>query len=128
MSYQVPHLSLGATWHHSKTNSSGTPALPMDIDFIESNRYNHDGEYETALLKFKWQLGLQDATHAMDNFSQRENTDPDKYRYNTAEAKTLDYKFEVISDVLSFGIEGFSAEHNSTITNPENMMLSAQWQ
>ncbi|MBU2971944.1 TonB-dependent receptor [Pseudoalteromonas sp. C2R02] len=123
LSYQVSNLSLGATWHHSKTNNSGTPALPMDIDYIESDRYNHDGEYETASLKFKWQLGLQDATHGMDNLSQRENTDPDKYRYNTAEAKTFDYKFEVISDALSFGIEGFSAEHNSTITNPENMMF-----
>jgi len=121
--YQVSNLYLAATWHHSQTNNSGTPALPMDIDYIESDRYNHDGEYESGSYKFKWQLGLQDATHGMDNFSQRENTNPDKYRYNTAEANTLDYKFEVTTDALSFGIDGFSAEHNATITNPENMMF-----
>jgi len=123
LQYQVSNLSLGATWHHSQTNNSGTPALPMDIDYIESDRYNHDGEYKTESYKFNWQLGLQDATHGMDNFSQRDNSNSDKYRYNTAEAKTLDYKFSVMSDELSFGIDGFSAEHNSTITNPENMMF-----
>ena len=123
LQYQASNLTLGATWHYSQTNNSGTPALPMDIDYIKSNRYNHDGNYEADTYQLKWRLGFQDATHGMDNFSQRENNNLDKYRYNTADAKTFDYQFEFIADNFSVGFDGYQAEHNSTITNPENSMF-----
>ncbi|SFB97745.1 TonB-dependent receptor [Pseudoalteromonas denitrificans] len=122
--YAINRFTLGVTWHHSETKNSGTPALPMDIDYIKSDRYNHDGEYDSENWQLNWQFGYQDATHGMDNFSQRENNILAKHRYNTADAKTLDYKIEYIQDELTLGFEGFDSEHNSNITNPDNMMFN----
>ena len=45
------------------------------------------------------------------------------YRYNTADAQSLDYKLLLSQGDWLFGLEGFDAEHNSVITNPENMMF-----
>ncbi|MDP2559568.1 TonB-dependent siderophore receptor [Psychrobium sp. 1_MG-2023] len=114
---------LGATWHQTKTLNSGTVALPMDIDYIDSDRFNHDGEWQGQEWLVKWQLGYQDATHGMDNFSQRTNMMSAMHRYNTAEATTSNYKVELSNQAWLFGIEGFSAEHDSVITNPNNAMF-----
>lgn len=114
---------IGATWHHAKTDDSGTPALPMDIDYIDSDRYNLDGELQLSDWQLSWQLGYQDATHGMDNFSQRTNMMMPMYRYNTADAQSLDYKLLLSQGNWLVGLEGFDAEHNSVITNPENMMF-----
>ena len=75
--HQGKDWQIGATWHHAKTDDSGTPALPMDIDYIDSDRYNLDGELQLSDWQLSWQLGYQDATHGMDNFSQRTNMNED---------------------------------------------------
>ena len=121
--HQEKDWQVGATWHHAKTDDSGTPALPMDIDYIDSNRYNLDGEFQMSDWQLSWQLGYQDATHGMDNFSQRISMNTSMYRYNTADAQTLDYKFLLSQGDWLLGLEGYDAEHNSVITNPENMMF-----
>lgn len=121
--HQGKDWQIGATWHHAKTDDSGTPALPMDIDYIDSDRYNLDGELQLSDWQLSWQLGYQDATHGMDNFSQRTNMMKTMYRYNTADAQSLDYKLLLSQGDWLFGLEGFDAEHNSVITNPENMMF-----
>jgi iron complex outermembrane receptor protein len=122
--HQGKDWQIGATWHHAKTDDSGTPALPMDIDYIDSDRYNLDGSFLLNDWQLSWQLGYQDATHGMDNFSQRTNMNANMYRYNTADAQTLDYKFLLSQGDWSFGLEGFDAEHNSVINNPEDMMFN----
>lgn len=121
--YASNALELGLTWHKSTTNDSGTPALPMDIDYIDSQRFNTDGQYQQSDWLIEWQFGYQDATHGMDNYSQRTNMMEMKYRYNTAEAKTLDYKVSLSNDNWLLALEGFDASHDSNITNPTNMMF-----
>jgi iron complex outermembrane receptor protein len=124
--HQGNQWNIGATWHHAKTNQSGTPALPMDIDYIDSDRYSLDGNLQLNEWLVSWQIGYQDANHGMDNFSQRDNINTDKYRYNTADATTADYKLHLSQGDWLLGVEGFDAEHNSVITNPENMMFEIQ--
>ncbi|MGB1263728.1 MAG: TonB-dependent receptor [Cognaticolwellia sp.] len=121
--YQTNNWDIGATWHHAKTDDSGTPALPMDIDYIDSDRYNLDGTISLNNWQLHWQLGYQDATHGMDNFSQRDNMNMAMYRYNTADAQTLDYKLLLSQGSWLLGFEGYNAEHNSLISNPENKMF-----
>lgn len=124
----IRHLAqnwdVGATWHHAETLNSGTPALPMDIDYIDSDRYNLDGTITLHEWQLKWQLGYQDASHGMDNFSQRISMNPAMYRYNTATAQTSDYKLSLSHSDWLFGLEGYDAKHNSEITNPENAMFN----
>jgi len=124
--HQEKDWDIGVTWHHAETNNSGTPALPMDIDYIDSDRYNLDGTIQLADWQLNWQLGYQDASHGMDNFSQRISMNTAMYRYNTADAQTRDYKFLLSQGDWLFGLEGYDAEHNSVITNPENGMFNIQ--
>ena len=124
--HQEKDWDMGVTWHHAETNNSGTPALPMDIDYIDSDRYNLDGTIQLSAWQLSWQLGYQDASHGMDNFSQRTSMNTTMYRYNTADAQTRDYKFLLSQGDWLFGLEGYDAEHNSVITNPENGMFSIQ--
>jgi len=124
--HQEKDWDIGVTWHHAETNNSGTPALPMDIDYIDSDRYNLDGTIQLADWQLNWQLGYQDASHGMDNFSQRISMNTAMYRYNTADAQTRDYKFLLSQGDWLFGLEGYDAEHNSVITNPESGMFNIQ--
>lgn len=122
--HKAERWEIGTTWHHAETNNSGTPALPMDIDFIDSDRYSIDGKIQLDQWQLSWKVGYQDATHGMDNFSQRDSMNMMMDRYNTTDAKTTDYRFLLSQDAWLIGFEGFDAEHNAVITNPSNTMFN----
>ena len=122
--HQQDDWEIGLTWHHAETDESGTPALPMDIDYIESDRYSLDGKLQLSDWQLSWQLGYQDAVHGMDNFSQRVSMNTSMYRYNTTDAKTRNYKFLLSQGDWLFGLEGYDSDHNADISNPENAMFS----
>jgi iron complex outermembrane receptor protein len=117
---------VGLSYHFTKTTDSGTPALPMDIEYIESQRINLDGNFQLADWEGEWSLGYLDADHGMTNFLMRSHN-PMKKRRNTALADTTDFKFvlnrEFSFGELSFGIDGYLAAHDSIITNPTNDMF-----
>lgn len=118
--------SVGLSYHYTKTTDSGTPALPMDIEYIESSRINVDGDFQLGQWQGEWSVGYLDADHGMTNFLMRAH-DPMKKRRNTALADTTDFKFvlnrEFSFGELSFGIDGYLATHDSVITNPTNAMF-----
>ena len=118
---------IGLSYHYTDTNDSGTPALPMDIEYIESHRITLDGAFNLSGWQGEWQLGYIDADHGMTNFLMRENSDPTRYRRNNATAETSDFKLELTQSFdfgeLAFGIDGYFASHDSVITNPNNMMF-----
>ena len=122
--HQQDGWEIGLTWHHAETDDSGTPALPMDIDYIESDRYSLDGKLSLNDWQLSWQLGYQDAILGMDNFSQRVSMNTSMYRYNTTDAKTRNYKFLLSQGDWLFGLEGYDSDHNADISNPENAMFS----
>lgn len=126
--YSKGDNEIGFGYHYTDTKDSGTPALPMDIEYIESHRITLDGAFSLSGWKGEWQLGYIDADHGMTNFLMRENTiSLDKYRRNNATAETSDFKVKVTKDFdfgeLAFGIDGYFASHDSVITNPNNMMF-----
>ena len=118
--------TVGLSYHYTKTTDSGTPALPMDIEYIESSRINLDGDFQLGQWQGEWSLGYLDADHGMTNFLMRAH-DPMKKRRNTALADTTDFKFvlnrEFSFGELSFGVDGYLATHDSVITNPTNVMF-----
>ena len=125
--YSKDSNEIGLGYHYTDTNNSGTPALPMDIEYIESHRITLDGAFNVSGWQGEWQVGYIDADHGMTNFLMRENTDPTKYRRNNATAETSDFKLELTQGFdfgeLAFGIDGYFASHDSVITNPNNMMF-----
>ena len=125
--YTKDDNEIGLSYHYTDTNDSGTPALPMDIEYIESHRVTLDGGFKISDWQGEWQLGYIDADHGMTNFLMRENNDPTRYRRNNATAETSDFKLELTQRFdfgeLAFGIDGYFASHDSVITNPNNMMF-----
>ena len=121
--YDNGQREIGVSWHHSKTDETGTPALPMDIDYIKTDRFNVDGQFTTTDYVLSWQLGYQDATHGMDNYQQRVNMMAGMHRYTTAIATTYDYKVELELEQWLLGLDGVSATHDADITNPNNGMF-----
>ena len=121
--HSVESNTVGLSYHYTKTTDSGTPALPMDIEYIESQRINLDGDFNLGEWEGEWSLGYLDADHGMTNFLMRAH-DPMKKRRNTALADTTDFKFvlnrEFSFGEMSFGIDGYLATHDSVITNPAN--------
>jgi len=124
--HSVESNTVGLSYHYTKTSDSGTPALPMDIEYIESQRINVDGNFQWAQWHGEWSLGYLDADHGMTNFEMRAH-DPMKQRRNTALAETTDFKFVLNRDFsfgeLSFGLDGYMATHDSVITNPSDDMF-----
>lgn len=125
--YYTDKNDIGLSYHYTKTNDSGTPALPMDIEYIESHRINLDGSFALGQWQGEWLIGYLDADHGMTNFLMRENADPQKFRRNNALADTTDFKFMAERSFsfgdLSIGIDGYLASHDSVITNPNNGMF-----
>jgi len=118
---------LGFSYHYTDTQDSGTPALPMDIEYVFSHRASVDGSFLVDGWNGQWTLGYVDADHGMTNFLMRENTNPMKYRRNNAVAETYDFSASITKEFpfgeLEFGLDGYFAEHDSVITNPNNAMF-----
>jgi len=125
--YSKDDNEVGLSYHYTDTTDSGTPALPMDIEYIESHRIALDGVFAVAGWQGEWQLGYLDADHGMTNFLMRQNSDMTKYRRNTATADTTDFKLTLDKTFdfgdLAFGVDGYFATHDSVITNPNSMMF-----
>ncbi len=127
--YRLKHQGgqSGISYHYSDTQDSGTPALPMDIDFIKGHRVNLDGSFDWANWQIDWLVGYLDAEHAMDNYLLRNNPNNAKYRKNYATATSSDFKlhgqYKDAEQTWTLGLDGVLAEHDSTITNPNNAMF-----
>jgi len=124
--HAVENNTMGLSYHYTETTDSGTPALPMDIEYIESHRVNVDGDFKAGQWKGEWSLGYLDAAHGMTNYLMRAHNSLKK-RLNTAGADTTDFKLvlnrEFSFGELSFGLDGYLASHDSVITNPTNAMF-----
>ena len=118
---------IGLSYHYLDTQDSGTLALPMDIEYIFSHRVNLDGHFQLADWQLNWQLGYLDADHKMTNFALRTNNNPVRHRRNHAESETVDIKVSAEQTFdfgsLTIGLDGYFAEHDSVITNPNNQLF-----
>ena len=111
------------------TRDTGTPALAMDIRYIDSELYGFSASRELAPdISVLARVGYSDVDHVMDNFSLRPAPATGmQYRQNrTGGSGTV---FVVSADygmgdyTLRGGVDGRFAEHESRITNPNNAMF-----
>ena len=121
---------VGFAYHKTDTENSGTAALPMDISYIEADRFDLSGQHQVENWQLDWSLGYLDAKHGMDNHSLRHNMMPAMFRLNTADAESTDFKVQAQSQTqvgrLIVGVEGFTSEHNSIITSASNPMFNVK--
>lgn len=124
MAYEFGNSRIGVSYGKTDTGFSGTPALPMDINYVDGEHWSLDGQHQFDDAMLEWQFGASDNTHGMDNFSQRENLDPAAQRFTYAAAKSSDYKLQLTVGDWVYGLQGYLSEHDVDISNPNNAMFS----
>jgi iron complex outermembrane receptor protein len=108
------------------TVDTGTPALPMDIRYIDTAIYGAQfGNELGRSWSISAKVGYNDVDHLMDNFALRAPPAmPMQYRQNhTAGSGTvfdLAGRYDAGDYVLQIGLDGRLAEHESIITNPNS--------
>jgi len=114
------------------TRDTGTPALAMDIRYIESQLYGASfGRQLSPDLSIDARVGYNDVDHVMDNFSIRPAPDmPMQYRQNRTGGDgfvfALQSEYSMSDFLLTAGVDGRLASHDSLITNPNNAMFFIQ--
>lgn len=124
MAYEFGNSRIGVRYGKTDTGFSGTPALPMDINYVDGEQWSLDGQHQFEGALLEWQFGASDNTHGMDNFSQRQNLNPAMHRYTYAVGKSSDYKLQLTVGDWVYGLQGYLSEHDADISNPNNMMFS----
>lgn len=121
--------SLQFDYGYNDTGESGTPALPMDIDYFEGDvydlnyRFELDGEVELIAAIYGSELD-----HGMTNYKLRSAPDAkSRWRRNIADSDNIGFRVHSVlydaSGDWTFGFDGFESEHNSNIDNPNNGMF-----
>ncbi|QFU74772.1 TonB-dependent receptor [Halioglobus maricola] len=121
--------SVQLDYGYNDTGDSGTPALPMDIEYIEGDLV--DLTYRFALpgaLDVTAAVFASDLEHGMTNYHLRQApTSGMRWRRNVADSDNLGFKLlTTMTDTNGnwiFGLDGFDSTHNSNIENPNADMF-----
>ena len=110
------------------TTDTGTPALPMDIRYIETDLAGAQVEFEAAEgVSLRGGFAWNDVEHLMDNFGLRQAPRAPMHRQNlttgTGGHMNLEANFALPAGSLAIGFDGVVADHDATITNPNNAMF-----
>lgn len=106
------------------TRNTGTPALPMDINYIDSDLVGTNFTTMVGEVTLTGHVSYNHLAHLMDNFSQREGPAPDQYRANKVSAHntawSLAARWPLQRGFLTLGADGNQTIHSGAITNPNN--------
>ncbi len=107
------------------TTDTGTPALPMDIRFIETDLFGGHFLYARSdRFSLEGRVSVNDVAHLMDNFGLRQAPSPMMQRQNFTTGEGRSYAvagvFRFPAASLRVGSHGMAADHAATITNPNN--------
>ncbi|QTH62756.1 TonB-dependent receptor [Psychrosphaera ytuae] len=122
--YQSQQHTIYSQLRITNTNDSGTPALPMDIDYIDARQFSLWGESDLEVGQLNWLVSKDSAEHGMSNYLMRPVM-PNMKRYNTAELDALNFQISLTKNIsedwlLISGIRHAKSEHDATITSPDN--------
>jgi len=126
--FRTGNHTIQLDYGYNDTGDSGTPALPMDIEYIEGDLYNLEYNYEIdSDIEIDVSLYGSDLDHRMDNYHLRKAPPVDRWRRNTASSDNLGFKLQTTlhdgRGAWLFGFDGFGSEHDSDIDNPNNPMF-----
>jgi len=111
-----------------ETGHTGTPALPMDIIFIDTELFGAQFGFDVSpVLSIDGRYSYNDVAHEMDNHSLRQSPMPGMQRLNTAYGSGSQFYLAGTANQgeaeFVFGVDGIIADHESVITNPDNAMF-----
>jgi len=110
------------------TGDTGTPALPMDIVFIQTDLFGAQFGFDlSASLSIDGHFSYNDVRHGMNNYSMRQAPMAPMQRLNNARGSGSQFylagNLNRGGSKWIFGFDGIAAEHESIITNPNNAMF-----
>lgn len=104
----------------NETGDTGTPALPMDITYIDSDLYGLGYEFAGARWQLDARVYYSQIDHGMTNYRLRPPPgDPSRYRRNTADGRNVGFTLAATWDGWTLGIDGHDERHNAEIDNPQ---------
>ncbi len=112
----------------SETGDTGTPSLPMDILYIDSDLSSVSYTLQQADWELDARLFASDIEHGMTNYHLRSApANTSGWRRNIATGDNVGFKlasqFRGGRHQWQLGIDGMSEKHNSNIDNPNNPMF-----
>ncbi|MDZ7784370.1 MAG: TonB-dependent receptor [Halioglobus sp.] len=124
---------LDLDWRRLATDDTGTPSLPMDIDWFDTDLWNLRYTTRIGDTGLEFRLYGSDIDHGMSNFLLRPAPDfsalplppfqGDDKRFARALSDELGFKASLEQSLgagtLQAGIEGKFAEHDVTVTDPD---------
>lgn len=129
--YQSGKHTISGFIGRNETGESGTPALPMDIIYIDSNLAKLNYQYQTEQLTIKATVIKNNIDHEMNNFTLRPGPEMAmRYRSTLAEGSSSAAKLDFIYSANNenqqtwlWGIEAKTSKHSAMISNPNNAMF-----
>ncbi|WP_421132799.1 TonB-dependent receptor [Alteromonas sp. A079] len=126
--YEMGDHQVDISYQRLNTNASGTPALAMDIGFIDAAWYKLGYRYTPSEAHTLTINAFGNSNeHAMDNFRQRPLMMPTMSRENNADSKArgVDVSYTTVdgSIEITLGANAHQSENHSVITNPNNAMF-----
>jgi len=106
------------------TGNSGTPALPMDIGYIDAELLTLSWDYAGETLQVAAKLHGSDIKHGMTNYHLRQPpAAAAQWRQNIAEGENFGFSISARWQDWRFGLDGHDELHDSNIDNPNNPMF-----
>lgn len=105
----------------NETGNTGTPALGMDIQYIDSDLGRAHYHLKTPEISSNLRIYASDIEHGMTNYHLR--TAPmmaSMYRRNIATGENSGLAFDITTGGWSFGLDSHFETHNSNIDNINN--------
>ncbi|HHQ15176.1 MAG TPA: TonB-dependent receptor [Chromatiales bacterium] len=124
---------LSVDYTHTDTHDTGTPALPMDIGFFDTDRVNLGLRTERAGIRWAGQLFFTNVSHSMNNYTLREPPDnsslplppfvgPER-RFVDVDTDAIGFSFSGEADwlggLMKFGADGNFEKHTGLVHDPD---------
>ena len=120
-------------FHRMEVDDTGTPSLPMDIDWFDTDIWNVSYSTELSGVGLEFRVYGSDIDHGMSNSLLRPTPDfsslplppfvGDDKRTVFTESEEIGYKFTLSTDLAGgnfiAGLEGKQAEHDASVFDPD---------
>jgi iron complex outermembrane receptor protein len=117
--FQTGAHAFQVDYARNETGDTGTPALPMDIQWIDSDLYGVGYVYDGASTRLRGKAYYNDIDHGMSNFHLRTAPmDTGMYRRNIANGESYGFSLAAEFSNWTVGIDAHTEEHNAQIDNP----------
>ncbi len=121
---RVGDHNLGLDYRRLDTGRTGTPALPMDIQFVETDVVSANYQGKAGDSVFEARLFWSDGEHEMDNFTLRTPMNPAKRRLTVADGRASGLSLAATKPMgghyLRLGVDGDRSAHDADIENPDD--------